>query len=168
MRAGGDDLIDIDNPPEVLIELGGTVQFEDGRPRFLPADSGAWLTALGRLIDEHITVTLARMKKRRSNAANRYLWGVVYMTLLNGFRQIAADAGEAAPFRTKEAVHEAMKHRFLGLDILRLPGGEEMEVPTSTAKLTVQQFTAYWQAIAAWAALRYGIYIPLPNERIAA
>jgi hypothetical protein len=164
-----EDLIDIDSPPEVIIDMGGTVEWRGTVPAFVPANTAAWLTALGRLIDQHVTLTIARMSKRRSNAQNRFYWGVVLATLLGGFRKKAADLGERCAFRDKEHVHEAMKFRFLGVEVLTLPGTKAgtIEAPASTTRLTTVQFNAYWRAIAAWAALECGIYIPEPNERFA-
>jgi len=162
------DLVDIDNPPEVLIELPGRVELHDGRPRFVPADPGRWLEILGRLVGEQAVVGLTRWKKRRSNQQNRFYWGVVLKVLLDGFRSKAADLGERCPFRDRAQVHEAMKFRFLGTEVLRLPGGAEIEAPATTTRLTTVQFNTYWRAIAEWAALECGIYIPEPNEQVAA
>jgi hypothetical protein len=158
--------VDIDARPDVVVELPALVVGEDGRYTLEPVVPARWHAALRSCLGQ-VRVAIMREKRTRTSPQNRFLWGVVYETLLYEFRQIAVDAKEQPPFKSKDDVHEAMKYRFLGVEVLRLPGGEEMERPASTTKLTTTQFNSYWRAIAEWAATRYEIYIPEPNERAA-
>jgi hypothetical protein len=93
--------------------------------------------------------------KARTLQQNAYLWGVVYVDVLEGLRAIAEEAGEPVVFATDEELHLAMKWKFLRRQIV-LPGGELVEVPGSSARLTMEQFSEFVSHVIAWAA-GYGI-----------
>jgi hypothetical protein len=161
------DFIDIDSRPEVLVSVAGSVELVDDVPTFVPTVAADWVKALRKLVGHPVLLAFTRSKVR-TLAQNRYLWGPFYGELLGGFRKIAADAGEACPFRDKDQLHEACKYRFLGVDVVQMPKGKTLEVPASTTRLTTTQFNAYLRAVAEWAALDYQIYIPEPGESTAA
>jgi hypothetical protein len=159
-------LIDIDNRPDVGVELDARVEADAaGAGVIVPAAAQRWLRELKALIGEDVRIILRRWKKRTAQQ-NRYLWGVVYAVLLDGLRKLALEAGEVCPFDSDEDCHAAMKHRFLGISLVTFLG-ESIELPPSTAKLSTVQFSAYVEAIARWAA-SIGIFIPPPNYEEAA
>jgi hypothetical protein len=159
-------LIDIDLRPDVGVELEARVEGDAaGEGVIVPAAAKRWLKELKALIGEDVRVTLRRWKKRTAKQ-NRYLWGVVYAVLLDGLRKLALEAGEVCPFDSDEDLHEAMKHRFLGITLVTFLG-ESIELPPSTAKLSTRQFSGYVEGIARWAA-SLSIFIPPPNYEEAA
>ena len=162
-----DDLVDIDSPPEVAVEVAATVEeTPEGRPVLLPTDAGRWVAALKRLVGKPIRVALIREKNTRTGKQNRYLHGVVYVDILLGMRQLAQELGCEPPFRSKDDVHEWAKWKWLRTRRV-FPGGEEEEMAGSTRKLTTKEFTEYADSIAAWGAQR-GIYVRRPGEQVAA
>jgi hypothetical protein len=156
------ELIDLDARPDVSIELEARVEADAaGEGAIVPLAGARWKRELRRLIGKSIRVSLIRWKKR-SVRANRYYWGGVLGTLLEKLRELALDRGETCPFESDEALHEAMKHRFLGVKVVEFLG-ETIEQPPSSARLSSAEFSAYIELIAAWAA-SIGIYIPQPHE----
>jgi hypothetical protein len=154
-------LIDIDNRPDVGVDLQGRVEADAaGEGVLVPEAARRWLKELKALIGEDVRITLRRWKKRTVRQ-NAYLWGVVYAVLLDGLRKLALEAGETCPFDSDEDLHEAMKHRFLGITVVTFLG-ESIELPPSTAKLSTRQFSGYVEGIAQWGA-SLAIFIPPPN-----
>src|SRR5207245_2553358 len=111
---------------------------------------------LARLVGRTVTVRISRTKAR-SSPQNRFLWGVVYVDVLEGLRALAEDAGESVVFATDEELHVAMKWLYLKRQV-RLPGGEVIEAPGESRRLTMEQFSEFVSRIIAWAA-SYGIQV---------
>jgi hypothetical protein len=156
------ELLDIDARPDVGVELEARMEADAaGEGVIVPLAGERWKRETRRLIGKSIRVTLTRWKKR-SNQANKYYWGGVLGTLLVKLRELASDRGETCPFESDTALHEAMKHRFLGVKVIEFLG-ETIEQPPSSARLSSTEFSAYIELIAAWAA-SIGIYIPQPHE----
>lgn len=98
----------------------------------------------------------SRMKSR-SNAQNRYMWGVVLDSLI----QKAADNGqEITREHAKRLALQAVGHAELTI-VFGIPSME----PKPTKDLTVQEFEELMEKVRAWAA-NMGLYIDLPNEGI--
>lgn len=115
--------------------------------------------------DEIMVVRIEPEEKSRSHRQNRYLWGVVYKTIVDNdpgfFVNDAVDAlRKAAKLSTVDVVHEYCKARFLpaaefaGLGICVAP---------STAKLSRQAFQEYVEAVRRWAADELQVFIPDPT-----
>jgi hypothetical protein len=155
-------VIDLDLQPEAAVEMPARVESDD-------AGSGkvVWLAParaareLKRLVGQEIRVTILRFKKR-SPRANRYYWGGVITHLLGKLSERAMEVGQACPFESKEELHDYFKAKFIGVTVREFLG-ETYDIPPSSAKLSVEQFGAYIEAICAWAAHR-GIYVPRSDE----
>jgi hypothetical protein len=150
------DAINIDSRPDVAVEMPCRVELVDEEPFLIPHVKARWRAVLSRLAGKTVTVRIIRTKKR-SLPQNSFLWGVVYADVLEGLRALAEEAGEPAVFATDEELHEAMKWLFLKRQAV-LPGGEVVEVPGRSSRLTVEQFSEFVSRVTAWAA-GYGIRV---------
>ncbi len=109
---------------------------------------------------KNIELMIKGLKNTRSNRMNRYYWGVLMKALTDYFNL-------EQTFNKKidvETTHELMKMKFLGTNIFRLPGGEEMEALESSKNLTNTEYIAYFENIIAWSAEFLNLILPLPNE----
>lgn len=91
------------------------------------------------------------LKKGRSLAGNRYMWGVVY-------KAISDYTGYTA-----KQIHEASKKMFLNPEYVTI-NGQEIEITGSTAKSDSPEFWQYIERIRVWYMENVGLRIPLPNE----
>lgn len=157
MKLGEDAVVDLDARPDVAVTMPCRVEQPEGQEaQLVPLSKARWRAVLSRLAGRTVLVKVIRTKKR-SDPQNRYLWGVVYVDVLEGLRALAEDAGEAPVFTEDEDLHAAMKWLFLKRQRV-LPGGEVLEVPGSSANLTMEQFSEFVSRIMAWAG-GYGIEI---------
>lgn len=139
------------------------VQDERGRPRLepLPGQSARWYAVLARHVGKgSLRVVMSRVNERRSAAQNRLLWKV-YADVLGALKERATEIGERCPFPDEEALHEAMKHLFIGATVERFDG-LEYEIPPTSTTLDTGQFSRFVNAIAAYWAER-GVYVELPE-----
>ena len=114
---------------------------------------------------ETLVVRIEPEEKSRSHRQNRYLWGVVYKTIVDNdpgfFVNDAVDAlRKAAKLSTVDVVHEYCKARFL--PSADLPG-LQITVAPSTAKLPRKEFQDYVEAIRRWAADELQVFVPDPT-----
>ena len=116
--------------------------------------------------DEIMVVRIEPEEKKRSVQQNKYLWGVVYKTIVDndpGF--FCCDAVDSlrktARLSAAEVVHEFCKARFL--PSADLPG-LQITVAPSTAKLPRKEFQEYVEAIRRWAADELQVFVPDPYQ----
>lgn len=102
---------------------------------------------LHTLAGKRVQLTVERIKLRRSNGQNRYLWGVCY--------KLIADHTGADP----EEIHTALKFNFCPKRFIG-----NLVAPSSTSKLDTIKFTEYIEKVRRWAAEELGISIPDPGE----
>jgi hypothetical protein len=159
------DLIDIDAKPWLVHEFSAAVVVEGGKPLLIPTDPGRWLATLAK-IKGPVKVSIERARLRRSQEANAYAWGVVYVDALAGLRQIAMDAGEECAFKDADEFHSAMKYLYFGMDIVKLPGGSTVERLPRSRYLDTKQYSEFLDFVRRWCAER-GIYTRDPGERVA-
>lgn len=115
--------------------------------------------------DEIMVVRIEPEEKKRSAQQNKYLWGVVYKTIVDNdpgyFVNDAVDAlRKTARLSTAEVVHEFCKARFL--PSADLPG-LQITVAPSTAKLPRKEFQDYVESIRRWAADELQVFVPDPT-----
>lgn len=115
--------------------------------------------------DEIMVVRIEPEEKKRSAQQNKYLWGVVYKTIVDNdpgyFVNDAVDSlRKTARLSTAEVVHEFCKARFL--PSADLPG-LQITVAPSTAKLPRKEFQDYVESIRRWAADELQVFIPDPT-----
>ena len=114
--------------------------------------------------DAILVVRIEPEEKKRTLRQNKYLWGVVYKTIVDNdpgyFVNDALDAlRKTARLSTAEVVHEFCKARFL--PSADLPG-LQITVAPSTAKLPRKEFQEYVESIRRWAAETLQVFIPDP------
>jgi len=103
-----------------------------------------------------IEVVVRPYRKRRSLAQNRLLWWWL--------NQIAEhiNASQGTAFSDEE-IHEWMKRKFLGADVVELHG-DKVEVRKSTRKLNTQQFTEYLEQIDWFCVEHLDMMLPRPED----
>lgn len=116
--------------------------------------------------DEIMVVRIEPEEKKRSAQQNKYLWGVVYKTIVDNdpgyFVNDAVDAlRKTARLSAAEVVHEFCKARFL--PSADLPG-LQITVAPSTAKLPRKEFQEYVESIRRWAADELQVFVPDPYQ----
>lgn len=116
--------------------------------------------------DAILVVRIEPEEKKRTLRQNKYLWGVVYKTIVDNdpgyFVNDAVDAlRKTARLSTAEVVHEFCKARFL--PSADLPG-LQITVAPSTAKLPRKEFQDYVESIRRWAADELQVFVPDPYQ----
>ena len=111
--------------------------------------------ALAAYPGKRVKVSVEQYQRRRSDDQNRYLWGVVYATLRDATGQDADDW------------HEYMLGEWAGWEECELFGRKRLKPKRRSSKLSTGEFADYIAFIQQRAA-ENGIYIPDPNERLAA
>jgi hypothetical protein len=106
--------------------------------------------------DWDLEVSVERVRASRSQALNRYYWGVVV-------KLIADHTGY-----TIDETHDALKMLHLSKTLAMQNGnGEvinEIVIGGSTRKLVNREFQDYCGRIRQWASEKLDVYIPEPNE----
>jgi hypothetical protein len=99
-----------------------------------------------------VGVFVCLYEELRTNAENRYYWGVVV--------KMVSDEMAILP----DEAHEFLKSLFLkeGVEV----NGKRWEIVRSTAALSIQKFEEYVEKCRMWASSELGVAIPLPNEII--
>lgn len=159
-------LINIDSPPEVVVEVLARVEKEEGgRPYLVAMEPSRWNAHLGRLVGKGpVRVSLAKQKSARSDQQNKFLWAVVYEDYFNGLKARAADVGVVCPIKSKKHLHRHLKQKYIAAPEEHFDDGEEiLGGEASTTKLDIEQFSTYVTAIMAEAAQRE-IYIRTAGE----
>lgn len=167
MSTAIDKPIDLDQRPYIVHDFWASVQVRDGRPVLVPTDQSGWRATLGKLADQVVKVTLQRARKRHSPEAQAYLWGVVYVDVLAGVREMFLNSPDGCPFADAEDVHKAMKYLRYGLEVVKLPGGETIEREARTHPLNSKQYAEFIDFVRNWAATK-GIYTREPGEEVTA
>ena len=98
-----------------------------------------------------LAVTIAEYKSKRSADQNRMYWALL--------RQIADGAWVDGRQFDSEAWHELLRRKYIGLEEVTLPGGEQITRGISTTGLTVPEFSAYIEQIMQFAADELGLEI---------
>ena len=116
------------------------------------ADPVAWRAAVARHEGRDVWVSVVRQQHARTLPQNKYYWGVV-------LAEIAGYIGEG-----RDETHELLKAKFLPSRRVELLDAQVLEMPPSTKRLTVEQFTEYIESIRRWAAEWLHLSIPDANE----
>ena len=107
-----------------------------------------------------VELIIKGVRNTRSNRMNRFYWGVIIDTLVNYFNQ-EKTFGEVV---SREAVHDLMKCKFLGMHRVFLPDGQPVDVVNSSRNLSNKEFIDYFEEIIRWADQHLSVHIPLPDE----
>ncbi|HEY0140390.1 MAG TPA: hypothetical protein VGF48_05805 [Thermoanaerobaculia bacterium] len=116
-------------------------------------DRAAYDAFIAKHEGKPLVLTFRRPSDIRTNAENRYYWGVIV-------RMVAEEMGIIP-----DEAHEFLKSLFLKEGV-ELEGGRRFEIVRSTADLTVADFESYCEKCRQWSACELECVIPLPGEII--
>lgn len=97
-----------------------------------------------------VEATFKVYRPTRSNAQNRFWWGVIVPTI-----------AEHLGYHNDE-MHEALKVKFLALD--PEPNEHGLMRVRGTSTLNTKEFTDLIENVVTWAGAEFGINIPMPDE----
>lgn len=107
-------------------------------------------------LEKPIKVTIEEHRKTRTLNQNALMW-----KWLTEVAELVSDYSGHTP----EEVHEFMKARFLPEKLVEI-GGETMSYRTTT-KLTTEEMSAYMDRIYEFVTRELGLFLTLPEERLA-
>lgn len=113
----------------------------------------------GLSIDKAWSVTIDEYKPKRSDNQNRYLWGVVYPSILKA-------GGELLAGWEAEEIHEYLLGEKFGWEVIQGFGVKRRRPIRRSSRLSKLEFVEYTQFIQQKMA-EHGIYVPDPNEMAA-
>lgn len=119
-------------------DFSATIEYVDGKKVVVPTSPNYYYTQLNIFKEgEKVSIYISSRKPKRSEAQNRYYWGV-YLPM------IAHETGE----RDLERLHTLFKGKFLTTGIVYVLG-ERVRITKSTASLSKNDFSEYIMAIEA-------------------
>lgn len=102
-------------------------------------------------------------RARRTDAQNRYYWGVLVAAFRDYLNQQDYEITRA------EQVHELLKCKLLTVDVANPATGEIIgQRVRSTTELSVEEFTDYVERARAWLLDFFGIIVPDPEPVLTA
>ena len=113
------------------------------------------LNLLLTLPDGQYKTEIKKHYNRRTSAQNRYLWGVVYPSVLEGLIASGNDQ-----WINVEDVHELCLQTCGSKQVVLYETGEVYNIPSRSRKMTTTEFMAYIQSITNWSREFLGIDIP--------
>lgn len=108
------------------------------------------------LAGKEVVVKLSKAAKRRSDAQNRYMWGILIPAVQKAMR-------EEGSIYTPEEVHDIMKESLGHYKVVEYHG-QRFKILERTKSLSTEEFCSYVDTYRAWAEENLHIYIPLPME----
>lgn len=112
----------------------------------------AFLSALPT--DRQWKLTVSEFKRTRSHEQNAYLWGIVYVAIL-----------QHLPGWDADDIHEYCLGEWSGWETLEGFGRKRLRPVRRSSKLSTTEFTDYVAFIQRTMAAK-GIYVPDPNEEM--
>ena len=141
-------------------EIGVLEKTEDGGLSIKLRFGKVLKRVLEKLIGKDLEVNFRLFKYRRTEAQNRWLWGVAYVTIAAWYKETQ---GETV---SKEAIHahtlqEILDYKieveeFMGREVLVVKGKSTSQLSTKEFSDLVDKLVAYWAY--------YDCYIQLPKE----
>jgi hypothetical protein len=121
-------------------------------------------SALKSFEGKKITITLEKLKKKRTTPQNSFYWGVVVPLIRQGLNEIGH-------YYTNQQAHELLKQHIADnypeviTEELTLNGKTTRRIK-STSELTTSEFMDYSEVVAQFAADYLGVTIPEPNQQL--
>ena len=115
-------------------------------------------TLKGLAQDRAWRISVGEHKERRTDSQNRYLWGIVYRTIL--------DAGQLEGW-DNEDLHEYLLGECFGWEVVEGFGKKRMRPVRRSSRLNKEEFAKYIDFIQRMMA-GHGIYIPDADKELAA
>lgn len=115
---------------------------------------------VSRLVGEKLEVTFKKLRYQRSAAQNRYLWGIVYVTIAAWYRETQGERISKDTIHAHTLQHilgyEVKVETMLGKEVLVVQGKSTSQLNTLEFNDLVEKLQKYWG--------EKGCYIPDPNE----
>jgi len=118
------------------------------------------LNAIKSFENSDVILTLEKPKKKRSNAQNRYYYGMLIPLMQQGAKDLFGEVWSA----TK--AHEHLKAKFLFHESVNIKTGEIIQTPKSTTENTTIEMEVYHTEIRIYLLQDFDINAPEPNEEI--
>jgi hypothetical protein len=106
----------------------------------------------GLSLDKAWTLTVVPFKKKRSNAQNRWYWGVA-------IKEIADHTGHEA-----NDLHEWLLGHKFGWETYEVMGSTKKRPSRRSSDMTTAEFAAWGDWVISWAASELGLLINAPGE----
>lgn len=106
--------------------------------------------------DGTFRIEVTKVRGKRSNEQNAWLWGCIYPLMLVGLN------GAGWGFASIEQVHEFCKAQFNGERVVNADTGEVFMIPSSTAQMDTLTFATYCDKLREYGREFLGIEIPEP------
>lgn len=117
--------------------------------------STLWRWTLGRFEGKEVNIQIDPWSNSRTVQQNRYYFGVVCQFVADGIYDLTGER------YSKDAVHEWLRKRFLHeSEIIDISTGEVVKVPSSTKRLTVEEFASYLNDINSFSLEHFGSSLP--------
>ncbi len=117
--------------------------------------STLWRWTLGRFEGKEVNIQIDPWSNSRTVQQNRYYFGVVCPFVADGIYDLTGER------YSKDAVHEWLRKRFLHeSEIIDISTGEVVKVPSSTKRLTVEEFASYLNDINSFSLEHFGSSLP--------
>jgi|SRR6185369_2600960 len=133
--------------------------FCDDDAHFALDNRPAWLAFLGTVRGSELTVTVEKKSRKRSVVQNAWLWGVAY------------------PLIAESIGYDHHEHEHLHYDLLAVRFGTKAVTPLvdgapprivpkqTSAGLTTKEFSEYMEWLVRFAAEKFSVVLPLPDEK---
>lgn len=108
--------------------------------------------------DQRVVLTVRKFREQRSAAQNRWLWGKAL--------PLIAEYCGYDEHETEDLHYDLLGVRFGTVEVEpRFPGAPHRVVPAKTSsQLTTAEFSEYMDWLVRFAAQKWGVMIPLPDE----
>ena len=113
--------------------------------------------ALKELDGKRVEISLKEYKNTRSNRANRYYWGVVIPSVFKAFAEMGIK------LVNHEQAHEALKQKFLMIEVKTKEGS--FRIPQSTSSMKTDEFANYIFVVVDYLREYYNFVVPEPREK---
>lgn len=99
-----------------------------------------------------------RPMPRRSHNQNAYYWTAVVPEITDALKALGHETDH-------ETTHELLKAKFNSRPICNADGEVIGELPQTTTRLNITEFSEYIERVVRWAAQFLGLVIPPPNSQ---
>lgn len=110
---------------------------------------------------KNVEVIVKKKRAKRSDAQNRFYWGVVIPIIHDAFKELGHRLNP-------EEVHFFLKQKFNYQTLCNADGEMVGEIPKSTAELNKLEFMEYVDKISQWATEMLNVTIPEPHKYLEA
>lgn len=118
----------------------------------------SFIEKLKDLKNGQIEITIRPYKRHRSGNQLRYYWSVVVPEITDALKALGHETDH-------DTTHELLKSKFNSRPICNADGEVIGELPQTTTRLNITEFSEYIERIVRWAAQFLGLVIPPPNSQ---